>query len=63
MLKIRGVGNQKFNNYGEGFLKIINKNTEVKLNYDEKKLEQLKEVLGLECDILELDRTIKDILF
>ncbi len=63
MLKIRGVGNQKFNNYGEDFLKIINENTEVKLNYDEKKLKQLKEVLGLECDILEIDRTIKDILF
>lgn len=63
MLKIRGVGNQKFKNYGDEFLKIINGDGEIKLNYDRKKLEELKEVLGLECDILEIDRTIKDILF
>ena len=25
MLKIRGIGNQKFKNYGEEFLKVINK--------------------------------------
>lgn len=35
MLKIRGIGNQKFKNYGEKFLKVINK-------YSEEDLEKLR---------------------
>ncbi|MEG0730094.1 MAG: RecQ family ATP-dependent DNA helicase, partial [Cetobacterium sp.] len=70
MLKIRGIGNQKFKNYGEKFLNVINSFSEEDLEIlraenivDEKylqknRLEELKKELNLKLDIDEL----KDIL-
>ena len=70
MLKIRGVGNQKFKNYGNKFLSVINSFTQedmkvlevedfVDENYLNKaKLENLKNDLNLKVDIYKL----KDIL-
>lgn len=70
MLKIKGVGNQKFKNYGEEFLKTINKFTDedikkIKIEnfIDEKyldieKIENLKKDLNLKIDT----ELLKDIL-
>ncbi|WP_300392811.1 DNA helicase RecQ [Fusobacterium sp.] len=70
MLKIRGIGNQKFKNYGERFLKIINSFSDEDINIlnvenfidenylNEEKLTNLKKSLKINIDIYQL----KDIL-
>lgn len=70
MLKIRGVGNQKFKNYGNEFLRVINSFSEEDMQVlkveniiDEKylsedKLESLRKDLGINLNIYQL----KDIL-
>lgn len=63
MLKIRGIGNQKFKNYGDRVLKLINENVTVSYNYDREKLEELRQELNINGSILEIDRAIKRILF
>ena len=63
MLKIRGIGNQKFKNYGDRVLKLINENVMVNYNYDKEKLEELRQELNINSSILEIDRAIKRILF
>lgn len=62
MLKIRGIGNQKFKNYGERVLEIININNPIRYNYAKEKLEQIKKELNIEGSILEIDRALKRIL-
>lgn len=62
MLKIRGIGNQKFKNYGTKVLEIINGSTPIKYNYEKEKLEQLKRELNIEGAIIEIDRALKRIL-
>lgn len=59
MLKIRGIGNQKFKNYGEEFLKVINKFSDEEMEIihrdnlneerylEEQRIENLKEKLNL----------------
>ena len=59
MLKIRGIGNQKFKNYGEEFLKVINKFSDEEMEIihrdnlneerylEEQRIEKLKEKLNL----------------
>ena len=75
MLKIRGIGNQKFKNYGERFLKIINSfsDDEMKIlkvenfideNYlNEDKLLNLKKSLNLNIDIYKLKEILIKNLF
>ena len=75
MLKIRGIGNQKFKNYGERFLKIINSfsDDEMKIlkvenfideNYlNEDKLLNLKKSLNLNIDIYKLKEVLIKNLF
>lgn len=63
MLKIRGIGNQKFKNYGETFLNLINDNTEYKFNYEKEKLEKLKLELKIENSLKELDLILKELNF
>ncbi|MGL5125988.1 MAG: DNA helicase RecQ [Fusobacteriaceae bacterium] len=62
MLKIRGIGNQKFKNYGEDFLNLINENTEYRFNYEREKLEILKRDLKIEMDIRDIDKILKEVL-
>lgn len=62
MLKIRGIGNQKFKNYGERVLKLINENVVISYNFDKEKLDELKRELNINGSILEIDRAIKRIL-
>lgn len=62
MLKIRGIGNQKFKNYGTKVLEIMNGSTPIKYNYEKEKLEQLKRELNIEGAIIEIDRALKRIL-
>ncbi|MGL4534029.1 MAG: DNA helicase RecQ [Fusobacteriaceae bacterium] len=62
MLKIRGIGNQKFKNYGEDFLNLINENTEYRFNYEKEKLEILKQNLKIEMDIRDIDKILKEVL-
>lgn len=59
MLKIRGIGNQKFKNYGEEFIKVINKFSDEEMEIihrdnlneqrylEEQRIEKLKEKLNL----------------
>ena len=75
MLKIRGIGNQKFKNYGERFLKIINSFSDDEMEFlkvenmidenylNEEKLEKLKRSLNLEIDILKLKEILIKNLF
>lgn len=75
MLKIRGIGNQKFKNYGERFLKIINSFSDDELEFlkvenlidenylNEEKLEKLKRSLNLEIDTLRLKEILIKNLF
>ncbi|MGL4403158.1 MAG: DNA helicase RecQ [Fusobacteriaceae bacterium] len=62
MLKIRGIGNQKFKNYGERVMEVINGNNPVRYTYEKEKLLQLKRELSIEGSILEIDRALKRIL-
>ena len=63
MLKIRGVGNQKFKNYGERFLNIINRDfKDENFYYSKERLEIIKEQLNIKCSLLEIDRVLKDVL-
>lgn len=50
MLKIKGIGNQKFMSYGEEFLSIINENTQNYSYFPVEKLEQLKKELNIKID-------------
>ena len=70
MLKIRGVGNQKFKNYGEEFLKVINRYSDEDIARLEKedtkyewledeRVEKLKKRLGINID----SEKLKDILY
>lgn len=70
MLKIRGVGNQKFKNYGEDFLRVINRYSDEDIARLEKedtkyewledeRIEKLKKRLGLNID----SEKLKDILY
>ena len=70
MLKIRGVGNQKFKNYGEEFLRVINRYSDEDIARLEKedtkyewledeRIEKLKKRLGLNID----SEKLKDILY
>ena len=75
MLKIKGVGNQKFKNYGEEFLNIINEFSEEDLEklkieniIDEEyleisKIENLKRELNLNMDTQKLKDIIIKNLF
>ncbi|MBP6062824.1 MAG: DNA helicase RecQ [Fusobacteriaceae bacterium] len=63
MLKIRGVGNQKFKNYGERFLNIINRDfKDENFYYSKERLEIIKEQLNINSSLLEIDRVLKDVL-
>lgn len=63
MLKIRGVGNQKFKNYGEKFLNIINRDfKEENFYYSKERLEIIKEQLNIKNSLLEIDKVLKDVL-
>lgn len=63
MLKIRGVGNQKFKNYGEKFLEIINRDCKDEVfYYSKEKLEKIKEYLEIERPLLEIDKVLRDII-
>ncbi len=75
MLKIKGIGNQKFKNYGEVFLKVINEFSEEDLEIlkienfvDEKyledsKIEKLKKELNLNLDVEQLKEILIKNLF
>ena len=75
MLKIRGIGNQKFKNYGERFLKVINSFSDddmeilkvenfIDENYlSEEKLLNLKKSLGTDIDIIKLKEILIKNLF
>ena len=75
MLKIRGIGNQKFKNYGERFLKIINSFSDddmeilkvenfIDENYlNEGKLLNLKKSLKIDIDIFRLKEILIKNLF
>ena len=75
MLKIRGIGNQKFKNYGEEFLKIINNFTEQdmeKLHLDnladevyltDSRLEELKKRLNIDMESERLREILTETLF
>ncbi len=73
MLKIRGVGNQKFKNYGDEFLKVINHYTDEEMQELEKeertfqwledeKIERLKIKLKLNMDTEQLKEIIYETL-
>ncbi|MGL6115309.1 DNA helicase RecQ [Cetobacterium sp. SF1] len=65
MLKIKGIGNQKYKNYGERILQVINENLE-EVNDEfltEEKLEKLKTVLNLKIDNRKLKEFINEIIF
>lgn len=70
MLKIRGIGNQKFKNYGEEFLKVINGCTDKelenlkkdKIRYEwlsDEKVEKFKKKLGIDITA----ERLKEILY
>lgn len=70
MLKIRGIGNQKFKNYGEEFLRVINRyddedmervKQESKLyeGLDDEKIDTLKKRLGVTME----NEKVKEILY
>ena len=70
MLKIRGIGNQKFKSYGEAFLKVINsyndediKRLEIESDrcelLEDIRVERLKERLGLNIEL----ESLKEILY
>lgn len=75
MLKIRGVGNQKFKNYGESFLKAIHPLDSIQfenLNFENtideqyltfEKIESLRQTLNLNIDAKELKDIIIKTLF
>lgn len=79
MLKIKGIGNQKFENYGQRFLDILItevgieslknnnsqgvQNLEKKYLADIKKVKYLKESLNLDVDVDELAQAISEIFF
>ena len=75
MLKIRGIGNQKFKNYGEKFLKVINSFTDEDLEIlkienmideqylNDEKLVNLKNDLKIDIDTLKLKELIIKNLF
>ena len=71
MLKIRGVGNQKFKNYGEKFLQLINKYLDTDSRGDRRqyygmfeddlRIKALKTRLKLEMDNDKLKEILYDI--
>ncbi|MGL5000972.1 MAG: DNA helicase RecQ [Cetobacterium sp.] len=75
MLKVRGIGNQKFKNYGDLFLKTINKLSPEEINVldfdniidekylDEKKLLRLKTYLNIDITTNELKEILIKSLF
>lgn len=79
MLKIKGIGNQKFENYGQHFLDVLiaevetetlkdNKSQEgpkieKKYMVDIEKVKYLKESLNLDTDVEELAQAISEIFF
>ena len=75
MLKIRGIGNQKFKNYGEKFLQVINSFTDDDMELlkieniideqylSEEKLNNLKESLNLNIDTYKLKEILIKNLF
>lgn len=74
MLKIPGVGNQKFKSYGDKFLKIINSYSDEELkelqeeseNYNllsDEKILRLRDKLGIKMDLDKLREVIYEILF
>lgn len=75
MLKIRGIGNQKFKNYGEKFLQVINSFTDDDMELlkieniideqylSEEKLNNLKENLNLNIDTYKLKEILIKNLF
>ncbi|MGL4687276.1 MAG: DNA helicase RecQ [Fusobacteriaceae bacterium] len=62
MLKIKGIGNQKFKNYGERFLEVMNGSVKASYYYNKEKLEELKKELKIDHSLIELDRILKRIL-
>ena len=74
MLKIPGVGNQKFKSYGDKFLKIINSYSDEELkelqeeseNYNllsDEKILRLRDKLGIKIDLDKLREVIYEVLF
>lgn len=74
MLKIPGVGNQKFKSYGDKFLKIINSYSDEELkelqeeseNYNllsDEKILRLRDKLGIKMDLDKLREVIYEVLF
>lgn len=73
MLKIRGIGNQKFKNYGERFLEVINGseidgdkkiNFEIEENYlREDRLKRLKKELNIDLEITALKTILIKTIF
>lgn len=74
MLKIPGVGNQKFKSYGDKFLKIINSYSDEELkelqeeseNYNllsDEKILRLRDKLGVKMDLDKLREVIYEVLF
>ena len=70
MLKIRGVGNQKFKNYGESFLEIINsfensKMPKIEENeyLTEERIKRLKKALNLDISQEKLKQILEESLF
>ncbi|MCS5421907.1 MULTISPECIES: DNA helicase RecQ [Psychrilyobacter] len=79
MLKIKGIGNQKFENYGQGFLDVLiteagienlkNNGSQEAQKADKKylveieKVKHLKESLNLDVDVEELAQAISEIFF
>ena len=74
MLKIRGVGNQKFKNYGNEFLKIINRYNDEDIEQleeqdaayeylEDSKIKKLKEILELKMDTNDLKEILYETLF
>ena len=75
MLKIRGIGNQKFKNYGEEFLKVINSFSDEDMEIirlesivedkylEESKLEDLKNKLNIDISSEKLREILIKSLF
>lgn len=63
MLKIRGVGNQKYKNYGEKFLSVINhgKVIDYGIFNDNEKIAELKNILNLNIDDIEMKKILYNI--
>lgn len=63
MLKIHGVGNQKYKNYGERFLEILNgeKKKDFGIFSDIEKVKEVKEILNLDIESKKLQKILSEV--